>query len=169
MRVEAWRYRGSAKNLLLAAFLAFLPLPASQACFAEDFRDALSKELQPYRADCKNAGGELSGDVDKAITRIDLDGDGRPDAIVDMTQLPCTTDYTPYCGTGGCPLLIFRSLANGTYRRLFDGQVLSYEIEGKGKRKTIAFRLHGSFCGRKGPELCIKRVTITGRPFAFKQ
>src|SRR5579864_4080706 len=153
-------------------FLAIVCILASslaeRPAFADDFHDFLLKDLEPYRADCRDAGGELSQDVDKAIARLDLDGDGRADAIVDMSELRCTTDFTPYCGTGGCPLLIYRSRGNGKYLRLFDGQVLSYEIEGKGRRKTISFRLHGSFCAKHGPELCVKRVVITGRPFAFK-
>ena len=141
---------------------------AERPAFADDFRAFLAKELEPYRADCRDAGGALSQDVEKAVRRLDLDGDGRDDAIVDMSELRCTTDFSPFCGTEGCPLLIYKAKGGGKYLRLFDGQVLSYEIQGSGRRKTISFRLHGSFCGKHGPELCVKRVVITGKPFAFK-
>jgi hypothetical protein len=157
-----------AAHKLIALLCVFAASFASRSALADDFHDFLSKELEPYRADCRDAGGALSQDVDKAIRWLDLDGDGRDDAIVDMSELRCTTDFSPFCGTGGCPLLIFRAIGNGKYRRLFDGQVLSYEIQGEGRRKTISFRLHGSFCGKHGPELCVKRVAITGKPFEFK-
>jgi hypothetical protein len=164
-----WRLpRMNAARRLLAILCILASSFGQLPAFADEFSDFLLKDLEPYRADCRDAGGELSQDADKAITRLDLDGDGREDAIVDMSAARCTTDFTPYCGTGGCPLLIYSARGKGRYLRIFDGRVLSYEIEHKGRRKAISFRLHGSFCGKHGPELCGKRVVITGRPFAFK-
>ncbi len=79
----------------LAVFCILAASFGQRPAFADEFHDFLLKDLEAYRADCRDAGGELSQDVEKAITRLDLDGDGRVDAIVDMSGVRCTTDFTP--------------------------------------------------------------------------
>jgi hypothetical protein len=52
---------------------------------------------------------------------------------------------------------------------VFRQQVIRYTIEpGRGAR-TIRFHLHGTFCGKTGPEPCFRRQRISTKPFRFRQ
>jgi hypothetical protein len=87
-----------------------------------------------------------------------------------MSRFACTTSGWLFLGR---VLLIGTTLAaaaqvalsGGGYREVFRQQVLRYEIEpGEGAR-TIRFDLHGTHCGKTGPEPCSKRRRIGTRPF----
>jgi hypothetical protein len=137
-----------------------------EQALAGDLPSEVQGVLAGYRQDCKEVGSELS-DPAGAVARQDLDGDGRPDLLVDMTKARCDGVYTPFCGTAGCPLLIFVQRTGGKLFLIFDGPVQSYRVSGGAGRKTMLFRLHGGFCGRGGTDVCTRRVTISGRPFSF--
>jgi hypothetical protein len=47
-------------------------------------------------------------------------------------------------------------------------QVLRYEIEPGAGAHAIRFHLHGTYCGKTGPEPCSKRHTIGTRRFELK-
>jgi hypothetical protein len=47
--------------------------------------------------------------------------------------------------------------------------VPEHEILPGKKARTIRFRLHGSYCGGFGSQLCVKERTITGKRFVFRQ
>ena len=67
---------------------------------------------------------------------------------------------------------ILVTLPDGSWREVFDGNVLRYKIMApptkRGAARRIRFDLHGSFCGGFGAQACVKRKAITATPFAFR-
>jgi hypothetical protein len=125
--------------------------------------------LDKARKECRAARGLKLTVEPEAIRSIDLNGDGRADAIVDYSHVTCERRPEIFCGTGGCPLAIVVALPGGKYREVFRQQVLRYVIEpGEGAR-TIRFDLHGTRCGKTGPEPCSKRQTIGTTRFEFRE
>jgi hypothetical protein len=57
----------------------------------------------------------LDGDF---VRRVDFTGDGRPDFLVDMHSMSCSTALTLYCGSAGCAYTLFVSQADGRYRNV---------------------------------------------------
>jgi len=104
-----------------------------------------------------------------AIRKLDLNGDGRDDYIVDFHETECGGRASFFCGTGGCDLLILVAQRGGALRKIFDDRVRGYEIlSGRGPSE-IRFVLHGSYCGSHGNPSCEKTRRITSEPFKFEQ
>ena len=153
-------------RLVRSALVATMVL--ADGASALEVSKAVQEELDHFRASCRENGSDISDPL-RALRWEDLDGDGRPDAIIETEKARCAEGYSPYCGTAGCMLVLLKALPNGRHRTLFSDQVWSFEILGEGKRKRMRLQLHGGFCGRAGAEGCTKEVRITGRPFAFRQ
>ena len=152
--------------LLAAALLAAVPAAAlDEKTLPREIRAAFDK----FRRDCVKAGGKEVSFKEDAVRTIDLNGDGRPDYIVDFDDSKCDAFEPLYCGTGGCQLAIYIARPNGRYAAIFGDVVRAYEIlPGEGVR-SIRFDLHGGFCGKHGPDECEKTVRITGQRIQVRQ
>ncbi|MDH4980716.1 hypothetical protein [Hyphomicrobium sp. D-2] len=93
------------------------------------------------------------------IEMMDLNGDGREDAIIDYQYVHCDGATETFCGSGGCTLRLYSGSRNGAFAEA--GEFLSYglKLRGSGKKRRIAISVHGSACGKAGAASC----TITGR------
>jgi hypothetical protein len=125
--------------------------------------------VEVARKRCLKANGHMLVLEPGAIRSLDLTGNGRADFILDMTHVRCERLGSIFCGTGGCELSIVVALPGGKFREVFRQQVIRYEIEPGGSMRTIRFDLHGTFCGKTGPEPCSKRQLITGERFGFRE
>ena len=125
--------------------------------------------VERARKDCLKANGHFLVLEPGAVSRHDLTGNGRADYIIDMTYVRCERLGSIFCGTGGCELSIVVALPRGKFREVFRQQVIRYEIEPDTSMKTIRFDLHGTFCGKTGPEPCRERRRINGERFSFRQ
>ena len=125
--------------------------------------------LGEARKACRDAEGRKVTFQDGAVRRLDLTGHGRVDYVVDLSHATCDAAESLYCGTGGCELVILTKLPGGALTRVFEGRVLTHEVIPGAGAKRIRFRLHGSFCGKFGPEKCEKVRRIDGRVFEFRQ
>lgn len=157
-----WRRPIAALALAGLALAGAQPAPA-----VESLPKEIRKDLEAFRASCREVESDIA-DADKAVRRVDLDGDGRPDFVVHMSESPCTGGHAPYCTTGGCALTLYLATPKGL-RRIFDGVAWSYEVLGEGKRRSIRLRMHGGYCGLGGAEECFRTHRMTGKPFDFKQ
>ena len=118
---------------------------------------------------CRRAGGTRVTLSINAVRKLDLNGDGRDDYIVDFHEAECVGRASFFCGTGGCDLLILVALRGGALRKVFDDRVREYEIlSGRGPSE-IRFILHGSYCSGHGNPSCEKTHRITPEPFKFEQ
>ena len=77
---------------------------------------------------CRRAGGTRVTLTLNAIRKLDLNGDGRDDYIVDFHETECGGRASFFCGTGGCDLLILVAQRGGALRKIFDDRVRGYEI-----------------------------------------
>jgi hypothetical protein len=81
-------------RIVLALLLAPLPLAAS----AEDaWPPEVAAIVDEAKAVCD---GDFS--ATDAVTSRDLNGDGKPDWIIDGAALSCADSSGTYCGSGGC-------------------------------------------------------------------
>ena len=136
---------------------------------AADYPIEIRKALSYGPEECKRQGGAKVTFAPDTVRRVDLNGDGRDDYIISFADTECAGRLSVYCGTGGCSLDIYVTLANGKQRNVFSDRVRAYEIlPGEGAR-TIRFDMHGSYCGTYGAAACPKEQRITDKPFAFRE
>lgn len=140
------------------------PQPFDASAYPAEVRKVLRYANEECPAE---EGGKVSFAPD-TVRKLDLTGDGRDDYIVDFRDTACSERASAYCGTGGCVMDILVTLPGGQVRRVFDGQVRSYEILPGKPARTIRFELHGGYCGSHGNPSCIKTQRITAKPFEFK-
>jgi hypothetical protein len=151
-----------------AAASVLVALSGSPALAEASLPHAVQVELDQARSTCARQGGQAKFGAEM-VRRLDLDGDGRDDYLIDSHAAECEGVAGFFCGTGGCDLTILVALGRDRYRQVFTGNVRSYEIlPGKGA-KSIRFELHGSFCGGFGSSACSKVHRISAKPFKYEQ
>lgn len=153
--------------LLSALESAVAQPPAGQMSNAREAAGAKAV-VEAARQTCLKANGHVLVLEPGAVSRHDLTGNGRADFIIDLTHVRCERLGNIFCGTGGCELSIVVALPRGKFREVFRQQVIRYEIEPGGSMRTIRFDLHGTFCGKAGPEPCTQRRLINGERFGFR-
>jgi len=159
----------------LRGLLPALLIAGSTTGYASGQQDFVNYPTEVRRAlvaadeSCRRAGGTRVTLTVNAIRKLDLNGDGRDDYIVDFHETECGGRASFFCGTGGCDLLILVAQRGGALRKIFDDRVRGYEIlSGRGPSE-IRFVLHGSYCGSHGNPSCEKTRRITSEPFKFEQ
>jgi hypothetical protein len=143
-------------------------LAAPEALKLDGLPRVVQQSLQSAGDECKKQEGSRVVFAPDTVRKLDLNGDGRDDYIVDFRDAKCEGFEWIYCGTGGCDLEIIVSRRRGGFRRVFSEHVRDYRIlPGKGAR-TIRFSLHGGICGGFGPDECNKLRKISDRAFKFR-
>ena len=142
------------------------PEPFDAGAYPKDVQAA----LQNARDECRRQGGSGVTFAPGTVHKLDLNGDGRDDYIVDLREAECAGRPAVFCGTGGCSLDILVALRGGRFRTVFSDRVREYELlpPGRGIR-SIRFQLHGAYCGSYGNPSCPRTHRITRRKFEFKQ
>ncbi len=91
-------------------------------------------------------------DQGKAVSRVDLTGDGISDTVIDESDFRCSSARSLYCGSGGC-----------TLHAIVDGEVWSFQAEGwrmidwEG-RPILLIARDGGWCGGAGAQVCYEAV-----------
>jgi hypothetical protein len=88
------------------------------AGMAEDLPAPVQKAIAEAKRDCKTVAIEKG-----FITRKDINGDGRPDFVLDYDYFICDGNPRAFCGSIGCATQVFASLPNGTYANVVDENV----------------------------------------------
>ncbi len=69
--------------------------------------------IEGYRDQCRQLGGTLADAATRPeIMTGDLDGDGKPDYVLNPQNLRCSAAKTAFCGNGGCRIIIAVSSNN---------------------------------------------------------
>jgi hypothetical protein len=74
--------------------LLFLAVPAA----AQNWPPEVAALVEESRSIC---GGDFTASPE-AVTQRDLNGDGKPDWVIDSGRFQCSDSYGTYCGTRGC-------------------------------------------------------------------
>jgi len=100
------------------------------------------------------------------VTAKDVNGDGRPDYILDYEHYVCDGNAALYCGSAGCLTQIFASLPDGSYVKVLDQNVQALEFVRRRKRPAMILHLHGSECGKVGTAPCRSVLYWNGSSFS---
>ena len=114
--------------------------------------------LNEARAECKSfENGELTIDMDRAVTLVDVTGSGETDTVVDSAAFACSSAASLFCGTGGCALDV-----------IFEGSAFSFLAKGWSVRSgedapELAIEVHWSECNHTS--FCFEKFVWQGAKF----
>jgi hypothetical protein len=99
------------------------------------------------------------------LTIRDINGDGKPDYILDYDHFQCGERVSIFCGTGGCQHEIFASEEEKGYVPVWNKLARKVTFLTLGKRPAMRIDIHGSQCGRSGAERCTLTLYWNGSEF----
>lgn len=130
--------------------------------------------MQEARTTCREFGGKArfaaAGPTEPPFeTRIDLNGDGVEDYILDYQGLSCDSAKDEFinpgmCGSAGCLIAIFISGPRG-YAAVPAGTVQAWRLVRTAQPPRMRVELHGDACGRIGADTCFQEWGWNGRTF----
>lgn len=139
----------TAAKTCLAAIASMTVMSNCAAAEASDIPSALQDRIDASRADCAGFDSGAFALEDGAIQRVDLDGDGDDDWVLNENRYACSTAASLYGGTGG-------SMSHF----LIDGEVKSilnqgWDIATFGSHTVLLAQVHGSNCEGINPTPCV--------------
>ena len=130
-------------TLLVAQVLAISSVLASDA----------SKEIvKQAKQECSSFENGVLDIGDKAVSYVDLTGDGKPDEIVDAGQFSCSSAASLFCGTGGCSLTIV------TPEKSVEFLAKGWKVVNWDQKPILLLAVHGSECGGISQRRCIRAM-----------
>src|SRR5256885_11872420 len=82
---------------------------------ATDYPIEIRKALSYGPDECKRQGGSKVTFAPDTVRKVDLNGDGRDDYVISFADTECAGAKAVYCGTGGCSIAMYVTLANGRH------------------------------------------------------
>lgn len=143
---------------VIAAALVVLPVHAQQAPLPREAQTAIDEA----RKDCGATAALKKGFV---ATR-DVNGDGKPDVVLNYGKFECDGFATFFCGSAGCLAQVFASLPDGTYVKAWDENVRAMRFATVKGKPALIVDLHGSACNKAGAAPCTKTLLWNGKTFA---
>lgn len=135
------------------------PLPKSQVPLPQIVQDAIAKNNK----ECED--GKTPQFNQGFLTLKDINGDGKPDYILDYEHFQCGDLVSIFCGTGGCLTEIFASDDDGGFIGVWNENARRIRFVTIKKRPAMQIELHGSACGRVGAERCAMTLYWNGSKF----
>lgn len=148
-------------SVRLAAVLIILSALSAQAQEAR-----LPKEVQAAIDESRKDCGEPVRLKAKFVTSNDVNGDGKPDYVLDYEHFQCGDMVTYFCGSAGCLTQVFASLPDGSYVKAWDENVRAIRFARVKGKPAMILDLHGSACGKVGAAPCPKTLLWNGKTFA---
>ena len=141
-----WSVRTFA-TALLAAGLA-VPLPAIASEISE-LPLQLEEKIEQAKKACSDfENGQFILEWG-AITRVDLDGDLRPDWVLNESFFACSSAVSLYCSTGGC---MSHFLVGDQLGSLLNQ---GWEMSDIGRHRVLLAKVHGAQCSGTGLTPCL--------------
>lgn len=130
-----------------------------------DYPLEVRKTLSLGATTCREVeGGGKVGFARDTVRRIDFNGDGRMDYIVNFENMTCGGEKTGgFCGSGGCTVDFLVALPNGKLRSVFVDQIHGYEIL-EGRLRKVRFFIFHNYCN-DAPKGCHRDIRIGYRQF----
>ena len=126
----------------------------------------LPKDVQAAIDEAKKDCGERVSLKPKFVTTRDVNGDGKPDYVLDYGHFQCGDMVTFFCGSGGCLTQVFASLPDGSYVKAWDDNVRAMRFAKVKGKPGMILDLHGSACNKVGAAPCPKTLVWDGRTFS---
>ena len=89
---------------------------------------------------------------DGAVQRIDLNGDGEDDWVLDEFFFNCSTAASLFCGTGGCGVNF--QIGDVLTSRLAKG----WDVHSMPPLSLVLLQVHGSNCGGTNVNPCVEAL-----------
>lgn len=125
--------------------LLFASLLTATVASGQDLPAPIQELTDGNMAACREAGGTPRLTPDHARS-ADLNGDGRPDYLIDLAGLDCENAWSYFCGSAGCPVSVWVSEDDG-WKEIWGGYAQSARIEGS----VVEIHQHGEFCVPRTP------------------
>jgi len=132
----------------LIAALTALPMPAVASEISQLPVPLQEKVVQAQQACSDFEDGQFALEWG-AITRVDLDGDLRPDWVLNEAFFACSSAASLYCGTGGC---MSHFLVGDALSSLLNQ---GWEVLDFGPYRVLLTDVHGTQCGGINPTPCV--------------
>jgi hypothetical protein len=137
--------------VLIAAVIA-LPMPAVASDISELPAQLQEKVSQAQQACSDFENGEFAMEWG-AVARVDLDGDLRPNWVLNEVSFACSSAASLYCGTGGC---MSHFLVGNVLASLLNQ---GWDVVDLGPNRVLLTDVHGSQCGGINPTPCFAAST----------
>ncbi len=141
--------RGFCVAFLLASGLL---APTSTAQELSTLPEGLASKVEAARQACADFDNGQFAMEWGAVSRVDLDGDLRPDWVLDESTFACSTAASLFCGTGGCES---HFLVGGTVISMLNQ---GWDVVTFGRHRVLVLDVHGSRCGGINPTPCVESL-----------
>ncbi len=122
---------------------AFVALASIIALATPTLSDGIPQPVRSAAIEISNSCNASSSNTMNSILSVYGIANSGMLYVIDGSQTPCQ-DGSSLCGTGGCPLVVFRSTGEGT-KRIFDQNVFSWQVTSDGSKLNAT--LHATNCG----------------------
>ena len=139
----------------LKLLLAILFIGAISPALASNIADKL---IADAREACVTGEKGKFDQGHNAISLIDLNGDKKPEEIIDSSKFTCSTAKNLYCATGGCPMTIIVN-DKPTEFLAHKWRVVDWDCQ-----KILLLAIHHSACGDENSP-CYSAFVLTDKGF----
>ncbi len=123
--------------------MLFIVVASIMASIPSALSDGIPQPVRSAAVEILNSCNASSSSTINAIMSVYGIANSGMLYVVDGSQTPC--EHTAaLCGTGGCPLIVFRSTGGGL-KRIFDQNVFSWQVTVDGSRLNAT--THATYCG----------------------
>lgn len=136
-------------GICLSILAALAPMPFNAAAQTTDIPALLEARIDDARAACASFDNGEFALEDDAIVRVDLDGDGQADWVVNEGRFACSTAASLYGGTGGS---MSHFLVGDEIASILNH---GWTVTQFGQNTVVLAQVHGSQCGGINPTPCV--------------
>lgn len=126
---------------------------------ADDIPQYVKGPVSGFVYDCQEAR-QKAPRPEAYVTSGDLDGDGKPDHVIDSGK-GCQSNRDLYCTADGCTITIYLS---STYGFAGSHKVKSFKIGRHGDKPALLVEQTGGDCGTAGGA-CARALVFNGEAF----
>jgi hypothetical protein len=157
---------------LAASLAASLALSAGAATAAvgaprtviDSVEANLKRESVVLVEDGESVPASLTTAPARMFSKVDINGDGKPDWRVDYEHAP---NASLWCGTGGCRNELWVSGAGDSYRRVMSVGLRLFKLTRRAGVARLDLDFHGSLCGGYGVQACPRSYLWNEQAGAF--
>lgn len=154
------------KSTVLAAIsiLAFSPA-AALAQALPSVEAVVDTESMQVRANCTS---RVFGD--DFVSRVDVDGNGSDDVVLNFSRVNCNGSTTRFCSTEGCNVIIYLQDQQGQFA--FLGKFLAFNVtfdRPNAMWPSFTAGVGGPECGKGAFQSCLQRYEIRHGVLWLKQ